>query len=174
MRRHITIAAAAAALLATPVMAQRAGSVEAGLLGRATLFDPSLMVTTAVGIGARASVFLHPRWLVDVEVSTAGADGLAGRTNVSYQPLRLRVNALRPASESGQIVAGLGLVATRFGGDFGESDAGLTALLGFRVALPRSLVARVDGTLDYVPAPANGAANNWNAGLQVGISYRFK
>jgi hypothetical protein len=50
---------------------------------------------------------------------------------------------------------------------------GVAGLFGFRVELPRSLVARVDATLDSVPAPANGAGDNWIAGLQLGVAYRF-
>jgi hypothetical protein len=60
-----------------------------------------------------------------------------------------------------------------FGGDFEESDAGVGGLFGFRVALPRSLVLRADGALDYVPSPANGAGDNWIAGVQVGVGVAF-
>jgi hypothetical protein len=160
-------------VLATPAAAQRRGTLEVGLLVRGTLFDPSLGVETALGVGGQAAVFLAPRWLLEADMSVAGVDGLAGFAETSYRPFHLRVTCLRSYAERGAIVLGLGLVATGFGGDFEESDAGVGGLFGFRVASPRSLVLRADGAMDYVPSPANGAGDNWIAGVQVGVGVAF-
>jgi len=168
------LVAALVVVLSPPAAAQDRGAVEAGIFGRGTLFDPSLEVKTGVGVGIRAAVFLAPQWLVEADLSISGVDGLAAIPETSYRPLHFRVSYVRPSSERARMVVGLGLVATRFGGDFGESDTGVGGLFGFRVELPRSLIARVDGTLDYVPAPANGAGDNWNAGLQIGVGYRLR
>jgi hypothetical protein len=161
-------------LLATaPAAAQQRGTIEVGLLARGTLFDPSLEVATAIGVGGRAAVFLAPHWLLEADLSMSGVDGLASLAETSYRPLHVRVNFLRRYSDRGRMVLGLGLVATSFGGDFGESDAGVAGLFGFGIDASRALVARADATLDYMPTPANGAGDNWNAGLQIGLGYRF-
>lgn len=174
MTRRFAIPVLAALLAAPPpAAAQQRGTIEAGLLARGTLFDPSLEVATAIGVGGRVAVFLAPQWLLEADLSLSGVNGLASIRETSYRPFHVRVNYLRPYSERGRMVLGLGLVATSFGGDFGDSDAGLGGLFGFRVDLGRSLVARGDGTLDYVPSPANGAGENWIAGVQVGVGYRF-
>lgn len=173
MRRRIAMSLVAAALLAAPVAAQRRGTVEVGAFARGTLFDPSLDVTGTASLGARAAVFLTPRWLLEADLSASDVDGLAGLSETSYRTLHLRANHLRSYSERGQLVVGLGLVGNSYGGTFAESDAGVTGLFGFRIALRPALVARVDGTLDYVPSPANGAGDNWIAGLQIGVGYRF-
>lgn len=172
MKRWLAIVVVGA-LLGAPAAAQQRGTIEVGLLARGTLFDPSLEVATAIGAGGRAAVFLAPQWLLEADLSMSGVDGLASLAETSYRPLHVRVNFLRPYSDRGRLVVGLGLVATSFGGDFGESDAGLAGLFGFRIVFRRSLVARLDGTLDYMPSPANGAGDNWNAGLQIGVGYRF-
>jgi hypothetical protein len=163
----------AAALCATSAAAQQQGTFEAGLLVRGTLFDPSLEVATAVGFGGRLAVFLKPSWMLEADVSTSNVADLVSFPQVRYQPFHLRANFLKAYSARESMVIGFGLVATNFGGDFEGSDVGLAGLFGFRIGVRRSLVARVDGTLDYVPSPANGAGDNWNAGVQIGLGYRF-
>jgi outer membrane protein with beta-barrel domain len=163
----------AATLFAATAAAQQRGTFEAGLLVRGTLFDPSLEVATAVGFGGRLAVFLTPSWMLEADVSTSSVADLASLPEVRYQPFHVRGNFLKSYSARESMVIGLGLVTTNFGGDFEGSDVGLAALFGFRIGVRRSLVARVDGTLDYVPSPANGAGDNWNAGVQLGLGYRF-
>lgn len=172
MRRFV-ISAVAATLLAAPAGAQQRGTFEGGAFARATLFDPSLDVDLGFGVGLRAAVFLSPRWMLEADVSVSGVDGLATLPETSYRPFHLRLNYLRSYSERGSMVVGLGMVANGYGGDFGESDAGVAGLFGFRIELTRILVLRADGTLDYVPSPANGAGDNWLAGVQLGVSYQF-
>ncbi|MGH7699574.1 MAG: hypothetical protein ACREMJ_03505 [Gemmatimonadales bacterium] len=173
MPRPFAILALAATLVAAPAGAQERGRFEAGVFTRATLFDPSLDVDLALGAGLRAAVFLSPRWLVEADLSVSGVDGLATFPETSYRPFHLRVNYLRPYSERGGMIVGLGLVANSYGGDFDENDAGVAGLFGFRIGLTRTLVLRTDGTLDYVPEPGNGAGDNWIAGIQVGLGYRL-
>lgn len=173
MRRPFAICALAATLLAAPAGAQQGGTFEGGAFARATLFDPSLDVDLGLGLGLRAALFLSPRWLLEVDASVSGVDGLATVPETSYRPFHVRVNYLRPYSEREGMVVGLGLVANSYGGDFDESDAGVGGLFGFRVELARTLVLRADGTLDYVPSPANGAGDNWLAGVHVGLGYRL-
>jgi len=163
----------ASSLVPSPAAAQRAGSVEVGFLARGTLFDPSLSVTTALGAGLRAGVYLAPQVLIEADLSAAAVTGLASFANASYRPFHARVNLLTPYSDRGELVLGLGVVATHYGGDFGKNDRGWASLLGLRLDLYRALVARVDLTLDYVPTPANHAGDNWIGGLQIGMGYQF-
>jgi hypothetical protein len=174
MNRGVAAASLAAALLVAPAAAQRRGSLEAGLIARATLFDPSLGATGAVGVGARLGVYIAPAWLVETDISTSNADGLESRVHVIYRPLRLRLTLLEPYSERGTLLLGVGGVTTHYGGDLNRSDNGFTALLGIRAAFWHSLFGRVDMTMDYVPTPANGAGDNWNGGLQLGLGYFFR
>jgi hypothetical protein len=162
-----------AVILAAPVASQRPGTVEVGVFGRGTLFDPSLEEASALGFGGRVAVFLGERWLLEADMSTTSVDGLASYPNVTYRPFHVRLNFEEPYSERGKMVVGLGFVTTSFGGDFGERDSGLAGLFGMRTELGRSLVGRVDFTMDFVPSPANGAGNNWIAGLHIGVGYRI-
>jgi hypothetical protein len=106
-------------------------------------------------------------------MSTTSVDGLASYPNVTYRPFHVRLNFEEPYSERGKMVVGLGFVTTSFGGDFGESDSGIAGLFGLQIHLRQSVYARVDGNLDWVPSPANQAGDNWIAGLQIGVGYRF-
>ncbi len=173
LRYRLAVCLLATPLLTSPAAAQRAGSVEVGFLARGTLFDPSLTVTTALGAGMRAGVYLAPQVLIEADISTATVTGLASFPNASYRPFHARVNLLTPYSDRGELVLGLGVVATHYGGDFGKNDRGWASLLGLRLDLHRALVARVDLTLDFVPSPANQAGNNWIGGLQIGTAYLF-
>lgn len=173
LRDQLAISALGIALLTTPVAAQRLGSLEAGILARGTLFDPSLVQETALGVGARAGVYLAPAWLVEADLSTSSANGLASFPRASYRPFHGRVNFLTPYSDRGKAVFGLGVVATHYGGDFNKSDTGLAGLFGLCLDLRHSVVGRADFTLDFVPSPANQAGNLWIAGVQVGLGYRF-
>ncbi len=173
LRDRLSICVLGVALLATPARAQNLGRFEAALLARGTLFDPSLTRETAIGWGGRAGVYLAPAWLVEADVSTGNADGLASFTRVTYRPFHARVNFLTPYSDRGKAVFGLGLVATHYGGDFDKSDTGLAGLFGLCLDLHHSIVGRADFTLDFVPSPANQAGNNFIAGIQVGLGYRF-
>lgn len=173
LRDRLAIAALGVALLAPPGAAQRLGSFEAGFLARGTLFDPSLILVTALGVGARAGVYLAPTWFVEADLSTSSANGIASFPRASYRPLHARVSFLLPYSDRGKAVFGLGVVATHYGGDFDKSDTGVSGLLGLCLDLPHSIVGRADFTLDFVPSPANQAGNLWIAGVQIGLGYRF-
>ena len=173
LRDRLAIGAVGVALLATPARAQQLGSFEAAVLVRGTLFDPSLSRETAIGWGGRAGVYLAPAWLVEADLSASNADGLASFTRASYRPFHARINFLAPYSDRGKAVFGLGVVATHYGGDFGKNDAGLAGLFGLCLDLHHSIVGRADFTLDFVPSPANQAGNNFIAGVQVGLGYRF-
>jgi hypothetical protein len=170
---RLAVCLLAVSLLASPAAAQRAGSVEVGVLLRGTLFDPSLKVQTALGAGGRAGVYLAPRFLIEADISTTTVNGLASFPKASYRPFHARVNFLTPYADRGKLVVGLGVVATHYGGDFGKNDNGLASLFGLRLDLHRSLVARVDLTFDFVPSPANGANNNLIGGMQIGVGYQF-
>lgn len=173
MNRRFAVTVLAAAILAAPAGAQRPGTVDVGVFSRGTLFDPSLDEASALGFGGRVAVFLGKRWLLEADMSTTSVDGLASYPNVTYRPFHVRLNVEEPYSERGKMVVGLGFVTTSFGGDFGERDSGLAGLFGMRTDLGRSLVGHMDFTMDFVPNPANGAGNNWIAGMHIGVGYRI-
>ena len=55
-----------AAVGVAPVAAQRLGTAEVSVFGRATLMDPSVRSDPAAGIGGRVGVFVRPGWLLEV------------------------------------------------------------------------------------------------------------
>lgn len=173
LRDRLAIAALGVTLFAPPAGAQRLGSFEAAVLARGTLFDPSLVRETALGVGARAGLYLAPAWLVEADLSNSSANGLASFPRATYRPFHARINFLAPYSDRGKAVFGLGVVANHYGGDFDKNESGLAGLFGLCLDLQHSIIGRADFTLDFVPSPANQAGNVWIAGVQVGLGYRF-
>lgn len=92
---------ALAVSLAAPVASQRPGTVEVGVFGRGSLFDPSLDEASALGFGGRVAVFLGERWLLEADMSTTSVDGLASYPNLTYRPFHVRLNFEEPYSEQG-------------------------------------------------------------------------
>ena len=158
----------AVALIAIPVRApsQRLGTTEASVVARGTLFDPSVRPDPAAGIGGRVGVFLTPKWLLEADYTTTSAGGL------DYRPFYLRVNVFA-GSERTAFIAGLGYVRDSYSGALEGHDAGVTSLLGVRFSVREQMFWRLDATLDYIPSPANDAADNWTAAAHIGIGYRF-
>ncbi len=156
-----------AAVGVAPVAAQRLGTAEVSVFGRATLMDPSVRSDPAAGIGGRVGVFVRPGWLLEVDLSTTSAGGL------DYRPLHVRLNTIAAASDRASLIAGVGYVHDSYGGGLQGHDGGVGALVGLRFGLRRTMFWRLDATLDYIPSPANGVGDNWHTGGQVGVGYRF-
>lgn len=173
VRRPLTVAAFLLAL-AMPAAAQNPWTVEAGVLARGTLFDPSLSKTSVVGAGGWAGVYLSPLWMVEADLTYASASGLDGYTSATYVPIHVRLDLLQSYSPSGTLVIGLGVVRNHYGGAFRRSDMGVSGGLGVRTSLPHGFELRLDGTLDLMPSPANRAGNNWNGGVELGLGYLFR
>jgi outer membrane protein OmpA-like peptidoglycan-associated protein len=64
-------------------------------------------------------------------------------------------------------------VHDEFRHDVDFNDNGFTGVVGARAGVTGSMTVRLASYLDYIPSPANGVRNNWNWGLQGGISWVF-
>lgn len=168
MGRRFATGVLAVAMLAGPVAAQRRGMVEGTVIVRGTMFDPSFKSPqSGVGFGGRLGVYVAPKWLFEADLSTSSSEGL------DYQPLHVRVNFLEEFKPGGLMVVGLGYARNSYSGSFDGSDGGFSGNFGFRLEVRGSFFTRVDGVLDYIPSPVNGAGNNWNFGFHVGAGYRL-
>jgi outer membrane protein OmpA-like peptidoglycan-associated protein len=165
-------AALALAFCASPAAAQGPGTLELGIFGQASYFDRSLRMDQARGgAGARLGIFVLPNIDVEAEGSLVPTDGAQG--HIYYIPLRGRVVLNIPTGEHSAFLLGAGVVRSEYRHDADFHDNGLTALVGARLGLPGITTIRVASYLDYVPSPSNGAGNNLNWGLQVGLGFRF-
>jgi OOP family OmpA-OmpF porin len=68
---------------------------------------------------------------------------------------------------------GGGYVRDEYRDDVRFHDNGAEAVVGARVGLPGTTTLRFASYLDYIPSPSNGAGDNWNWGLQAGLSWLF-
>jgi outer membrane protein OmpA-like peptidoglycan-associated protein len=160
-----------AAAITSPLQAQRTGTVEIGAFAQATYFDRSLHFHQGSGGGgARLGFFFTPVLEVEGEgafVSTTGRGGL----DVNYFPLRGSLLLNIPAGEHSSLLLGGGYVHNEYRDDLDGSDDGATGLLGVRLGLPGLPSIRLATYLDYIPSPSSGASENWNWGIQAGLSF---
>jgi outer membrane protein OmpA-like peptidoglycan-associated protein len=108
-------------------------------------------------------------WEVEAEGSftpTPGPDD----SQVYYYPLRARLLFNIPAGAHSALLIGAGYVHNEYRHDVDFHDDGATALAGVRLGLNGLPSIRLTTYLDYIPSPANGAADNVNWGIQVGLS----
>jgi outer membrane protein OmpA-like peptidoglycan-associated protein len=92
---------------------------------------------------------------------------------VYYIPLRARLLLNIPAGTHTDLLLGGGYVHSEYRHDADFNDDGATAFAGLRLGLRGLPSIRLGSYLDYVPTPANGAGDNVNWGLQVGLSWLF-
>lgn len=175
MSRRFAVAALAAAAFAAPAVAQDPGTVEISGFGRYTFFDASLNVDDGFGIGGRVGLYLKPKWMVEGDLSFTQLDGpgVPAGADIEYRPFHLRLNFVEPIAARAQMIIGAGYTFTKYGKDANLNQDGITGLFGLRFDLNPWLSARVDGTVDYLPDPNNGASDNWNSAIQAGLTYRF-
>lgn len=172
--RFLVLHSIAPLLIALPrlVNAQSVGTFEFGLFGQASYFDRSLRLDQAKGgPGARVGFFV----LRGVELEADGAfvptDGPPG--HVYYIPLRARIVLNVRSGEHTGFFLGGGYVRNEYRHDADFHDDGATGVLGARVGLPGITTIRFATYADYIPSPSNGAGDNLNYGLQVGLSFLF-
>jgi outer membrane protein OmpA-like peptidoglycan-associated protein len=160
-------------VLTSAAFAQGAGTFEAGAFGQVSYFDRSLAIEQAAGgPGARLGVFLGRRLEIEAEGAFVPADGRAG-IKVYYVPLRARVLLNVPASTHTSLLLGGGYVHTEYAHDADFNDEGATGFAGVRLGLRGLPSIRLGSYVDYIPSPANGAGNNVNWGIQIGLSWLF-
>lgn len=173
MIRHRSAGGAAVLLtaLASSLPAQRSRTLEVGAFAQAAYFDESLGFDQASGGGgARLGFFLVPALSVEVEGAFIPTD-LGLDRDLEYIPLRGSLLLNLRAGEHVGLLLGGGYVHNEYRGEVDGSDDGASAQVGLRLGLPGLPSARVGTYLDYIPSPVNGASENWNWGIQAGLSF---
>lgn len=164
---------AAALLGIAPAMAaQRAGSFEAGVLGRYNWFDSHAGLDNTGGAGARLGVFVSRHFEFEAQGSYASTS-LNGGGSVKYTPISVRLQYNIWEHSTGWVF-GLGYSHHQFSKALDQGLSGLQGLAGFRLGATDFFSLRADVTLDYIPSGLNGSGAgshvNWNPGIQLGLS----
>lgn len=173
---HLSLAAAAAFLLAAPLSGQRPGSVEIGGFGAYPIWDSSLEWTNTVGGGGLFGFFVAPNISIEADVTyfkPGSTTLLVPEYEVSVVPIRARLMFNVPVGGRSRFMVGGGIVRTHVGDPIDNTETGATGLAGFKVAAGQHLIVRLDGTLDYHAQALNqdATANDWNYGVRAGLSY---
>lgn len=154
-----------------PLAAQRTGSFEVGAFAQATYFDRTLHFHQGSGGGgARLGFFFTPALELEAEGTFVSTDG-RGDLDVHYLPLRARLLLNVPAGEHTSLLLGGGYVHNEYRDDLDGSDDGATGMVGVRLGIPGLPSIRLGTYIDYIPSPFNGAGENWNWGVQAGLSF---
>jgi outer membrane protein OmpA-like peptidoglycan-associated protein len=171
MMRRLGLVLVTALVGASDLPAQRAGTFEVGLFPTIAYFDKSLRLNQATaGPGARIGFFLTDRLAIEADgswVPTNSANGL----DVKYMPLHARLVANFPAGEYVGLLLGAGYAHSRYRDEYKLSDHGVTGGAGIRLGLGDVASIRIDTYVDYIPSPDKGGKDNWNWGLQPGLSF---
>ncbi len=150
---------------------QQAGTIELGLFPQVSYFDNSLRLEQGRGgPGARLGIFFTDHLAVEGEGAWVPTPG-PNDSDVSYVPLRARLAYNIKTGEHVGLVLGGGYVHTLYKRDRDVSDDGATGSVGLRLGVGEVMSVRIDTYLDYIPSPDNGASDNWNWGLQPGLSF---
>ncbi len=171
--RSVACSTVLLAALTSSLSAQRTGSLELGGFAQAAYFDRSLGFDQASGGGgARLGFFLLRALSLEAEAAFVPTDqGLGG--DLEYIPLRGNLVLNIPAGEHTALLLGGGYVHNESRNEVEGRDDGATGLLGVRLGLPGAPSIRLGTYVDYIPSPLNGADENWNWGIQAGLSVLF-
>src|SRR5688572_30203306 len=147
---------------ASPVQAQRRGTVELGAFGAATSYDNSLVINNGSGAGLRVGAFLDPRWAVEFDGSGMGASR-TGFADVHVNSLSARLAYTPMVFGRLSWVLAAGAVQTDYGT---RASYGMTGLVGAKMAFNDRVALRVDGIADYMPK-----GKDTNTGIRAGFSF---
>ena len=171
---RVTVPASAAvvsALLTAPAGAQRPGTIELGGFVQLTRYDPSLILSDAIGVGGTLAIWVARGF--GVEGSAAySAPGASPPGSIKEIPLRLRLNYAVPVAPTTALLLGAGYVHNAVRDGTRAWEDGVTGLFGARFDLNPRVAVRVGAVGDYFPSPLNegpGAQDNWNFALQAGF-----
>ena len=156
---------------AAPSWAQTPGTFEIGGFGRYTFFDDTLHLDDEVGGGGFLGVFIVRNLAIEAEGAyTSTSTDATPSIDVSNTPIRGRLTYHIPlGGYASAIRVGAGYVRNMYGSDVDVDDDGATGVLGLRVGLGKKFALQADGTIDYVPSPAEDRADDYmNLGIQVG------
>src|SRR5437879_12051830 len=82
--RAMRLLAVASVVLALPMAAQRAGTIEVGAFARYVDFDNTLPMGDDMDIGGRVGVYLEPALTLEVDLARSS------QSSVTYTPLHVR------------------------------------------------------------------------------------
>ena len=159
---------------AVPSLAQTPGTFEIGGFGAYTLFDDTLHLDDNVGGGGTLGIFVVRNLAIEAEGAFISTNAEADESfSVDNTPIRGRLTYHIPlGGYASAIRIGAGYVRNMYGGDADVDDDGATGVLGLRVGLGKKFALQVDGTIDYVPSPAEERVpdldNYMNLGVQAG------
>jgi outer membrane protein OmpA-like peptidoglycan-associated protein len=171
MRRHVFVLAATAALAST-AQAQRAGTFEVGLFPNIAYFDKTLRLDQgSAGPGGRLGFFITENWMIEAEGSYTPTDPKSGDGRIAHVPIRGRVAYNFPAGQHSAFILGAGYAYTMYRRDADFEDSGPTASAGLRLGLGDVTSIRINTYVDYIPDPENQVKENWNWGIQPGLSF---
>ena len=166
---------ALAIVTASPVIAQRPGTIELGASARFTLFDPSLNFDDAFGIGGHLDAFFARGLALEGAAAVLSTTSVA-TGDVTLIPIYARLLYAVPVAARSAVLVGAGYVHQQYRKSVHAWEDGASGLLGVRFDLGSQLVGRVQGVADYFPSPLNGTSvvgDNWNFSLQAGLGFRF-
>ncbi|HET6576820.1 MAG TPA: OmpA family protein [Gemmatimonadales bacterium] len=169
--RSVLLTLLTATAVVSQSAAQQAGTFEVGLFPNVSYFDRSLRMDQAkAGPGGRLGLFVTDHLAVEAEGAWVPAEG-ALDADVSYVPLKAKLALNVPAGEHTGFIFGAGFVHTLYKRDYDLSDNGATGSIGVRLGLGAVASIRIDGYVDYIPSPDDGAPDNINWGIQPGLSF---
>ena len=140
--RSLFIGAATVAMT-TAAAAQERGTLELGVYGNRTKFDPNLVLNDAWGGGGRIGLYLTPRINVEFEGGVTAASRPLGLDDVNVGNFVGRVTIVPFKLGPVAILLGGGLEHTNTD-DF--DSYGVQALAGAKFAMNRSVDVRIDAT----------------------------
>ena len=152
----------AALVAASPVQAQRRGTLELGAFGGATSYDNRLIVNTGSGAGLRIGAFLDPRWAIEFDGSGMGAGRSNGFADIHVTSLSARLALTPVIIGRWSWIVSAGGVHTDYGS---QSSYGVSGLLGAKFAFSDRVALRVDALADYMPD-----RKDTNTGFRAGFS----
>lgn len=182
MKGRISLAMAAAAALLLPEMAvaQRAGAIELGAVGRFTVYDEEVGIENAPGIGGRAGIFFIDNLSVEFDWTYAEPDltdgpGFQGRTFISHELYQARLLYTHWLGETMGLLIGAGYSYDNYSRPrrVGSRGGGPGGLLGLRYKFSDLFSLRLEGFGYYVPEDDDRTIprpQTMNLGVQAGLS----
>src|SRR5947199_9448766 len=142
--RAMRLLAVASVVLALPMAAQRAGTIEVGGFARCVNFDNTLPMGDDMDIGGRVGVYLEPALTLEGDLARSS------QSSVTYTPLHVRAVYNGSVSSRIEALVGGGYVSNWYGAPYNAADQGLTMLLGMRFHVRDQLWLRLGADLDFM------------------------
>jgi outer membrane protein OmpA-like peptidoglycan-associated protein len=171
MKLSCATTAVLAAVCASPAIAQRAGTIELGVFGRFTHFDPSLVYDNSFGIGGLLGVYVAPGLAIEASAAAQPTTSTA-LGSLTAVPLYARLVYAAPVAARAAVLVGAGYVHQTYHRNRTGWEDGLNGLLGVRFDLGNRATARIAAIADYFPSPLNeatGIGDNWDFSFQAGV-----